>query len=173
MNRDDIIRMADENGIVIVGEAMFRFAALVAAEKDKQIAELQTAISVQAAAVRTYQSTERVQAHEMMELARKLRAESRPDVLESERAANAKLTEELEKAALIAAEKDKQIAFLKDSHDAIRELAYKTGATAEREACAKVCEDTILTTTLADRDYNLGCLDCAKAIRARGQNDTP
>ena len=40
---------------------------------------------------------------------------------------------------------------------------------AEREACARVCEDTILTTTLADRDYNLGCLDCAAAIRARGE----
>ena len=39
----------------------------------------------------------------------------------------------------------------------------------EREQCARVCEDTILTTTLADRDYNLGCLDCAKAIRARGE----
>lgn len=31
MNRDDIARLAEENGIVIVGEAMFRFAALVAA----------------------------------------------------------------------------------------------------------------------------------------------
>jgi len=30
-------------------------------------------------------------------------------------------------------EKDKQIAFLKDSHDAMRELAYKTGAQEERE----------------------------------------
>lgn len=30
-------------------------------------------------------------------------------------------------------EKDKQIAFLKDSHDAMRELAYKTGAEEERE----------------------------------------
>lgn len=33
MNRDDIIRLAEENGIVIVGEAMFRFAALVAAHE--------------------------------------------------------------------------------------------------------------------------------------------
>jgi hypothetical protein len=30
-------------------------------------------------------------------------------------------------------EKDRQIAFLKDSHDAIRELAYKTGVEEERE----------------------------------------
>ena len=29
MTRDDIIRIAEENGIVIIGEAMFRFAALV------------------------------------------------------------------------------------------------------------------------------------------------
>ena len=42
-------------------------------------------------------------------------------------------------------------------------------AAAEREACALMCVGTILTTTLADRDYNLGCLDCAKAIRARGE----
>jgi hypothetical protein len=38
-------------------------------------------------------------------------------------------------------EKGRQIAFLKDAHDAIRELAYKTGAQEEREACAKVCEE--------------------------------
>ena len=29
MTRDDIIRIAEDNGIVIIGEAMFRFAALV------------------------------------------------------------------------------------------------------------------------------------------------
>jgi hypothetical protein len=31
----------------------------------------------------------------------------------------------------------KQITFLKDSHDAMRELAYKTGVQEEREACAE------------------------------------
>ena len=62
-------------------------------------------------------------------------------------------------AAQVAAEKDKQIAFLKDSHDAIRELAYKTGVEAEREACAKLCDGW----THANGD------DCAAAIRARGE----
>ena len=52
--------------------------------------------------------------------------------------------EELERfAALVAAEKDKQIAFLKDSHDAIRELAYKTGAAEEREATISKIESEI------------------------------
>ena len=46
-------------------------------------------------------------------------------------------------AALVAAEKDKQIAFLKDSHDAIRELAYKTGAAEEREATISKIENEI------------------------------
>lgn len=45
--------------------------------------------------------------------------------------------------ALVAAEKDKQIAFLKDSHDAIRELAYKTGAAEEREATISKIESEI------------------------------
>lgn len=35
MTKEEIIRMAEENGIVIVGEAMFRFAALVAAHVRK------------------------------------------------------------------------------------------------------------------------------------------
>jgi hypothetical protein len=36
--------------------------------------------------------------------------------------------------------------------------AYKTGSAAEREACAKVCDDMVLYTGF----------DCAAAIRARG-----
>jgi DNA invertase Pin-like site-specific DNA recombinase len=39
MTRDDIIRMAEENGIVIIGEAMFRFAALVASAERNRIAD--------------------------------------------------------------------------------------------------------------------------------------
>ena len=38
---------------------------------------------------------------------------------------------------------------------------------AEREACAKVCEET--TAAWTQHLYNEGCMDCAKAIRARGQ----
>ena len=37
----------------------------------------------------------------------------------------------------------------------------------EREACAKVCEET--TASWTQHLYNEGCIDCAKAIRARGQ----
>lgn len=41
-------------------------------------------------------------------------------------------------------------------------------AAAEREACAKVCEET--TTAWTQYLYNEGCIDCAKAIRARGES---
>jgi hypothetical protein len=37
----------------------------------------------------------------------------------------------------------------------------------EREACAKVCEET--TASWTQYLYNEGCTDCAKGIRARGQ----
>lgn len=40
MTRDDIIRIAEENGIVIIGEAMFRFAALVAAHEREMCARI-------------------------------------------------------------------------------------------------------------------------------------
>jgi hypothetical protein len=38
-------------------------------------------------------------------------------------------------------------------------------AAAEREACAKVCEET--TAAWTQHSYNSGCVDCAVAIRAR------
>jgi len=40
-------------------------------------------------------------------------------------------------------------------------------AAAEREACAKVCEET--TAAWTQYLYNSGCVDCAEAIRARGE----
>ena len=40
-------------------------------------------------------------------------------------------------------------------------------AAAKREACAKVCEET--TAAWTQYLYNEGCIDCAKAIRARGE----
>jgi hypothetical protein len=66
-------------------------------------------------------------------------------------------------------EKDKQIAFLKDSHDAMRELAYKTGVQEEREACAKVCEDMVKHGAVSEvqQRYNKAYADCVEAIRAR------
>jgi hypothetical protein len=36
----------------------------------------------------------------------------------------------------------------------------------ERDACAKACEET--TASWTQHLYNEGCIDCAKAIRARG-----
>jgi uncharacterized protein YaeQ len=63
-------------------------------------------------------------------------------------------------------EKDKQIAFLKDSHDAMRELAYKTGAQEEREACAKECE--IVWDSRAGLETGTA-FECAATIRARGK----
>jgi hypothetical protein len=38
---------------------------------------------------------------------------------------------------------------------------------AEREACAKLCEET--TAAWTQHLYNEGCIDCAKVIRARGK----
>lgn len=40
-------------------------------------------------------------------------------------------------------------------------------AAAEREACAKVCEET--TASWTQHLYNEGVMDCVKAIRARGE----
>jgi hypothetical protein len=45
--------------------------------------------------------------------------------------------------------------------------AIKAAVLIEREACAKVCEET--TASWTQHLYNEGCIDCAKAIRARGQ----
>ncbi len=39
---------------------------------------------------------------------------------------------------------------------------------AEREACAMVAEER--TTAWTEYDYNSACMDCAKAIRARGKS---
>ena len=36
----------------------------------------------------------------------------------------------------------------------------------EREACALVCEQ--VTAAWSEMEYNEGCMDCSKAIRARG-----
>jgi hypothetical protein len=44
--------------------------------------------------------------------------------------------------------------------------AYKTGAAAEREACAKVCEDQDTGQRLP---HDIAVIECAAVIRARGQ----
>lgn len=53
-----------------------------------------------------------------------------------------------------------------DWHDELECFANLVAA-AEREECAKVCEET--TTAWTQYLYNEGCIDCAKAIRARGE----
>ena len=54
-----------------------------------------------------------------------------------------------------------------DYHEGWEE-GFKAGVIAEREACAKVCMET--TAAWTQHLYNSGCMDCAKAIRARGES---
>jgi hypothetical protein len=52
---------------------------------------------------------------------------------------------------------------------AMRENAY---VQAEREACAKVCDELIAPALYGDADksmWDVTCMDCAAAIRNRGQ----
>ena len=46
-------------------------------------------------------------------------------------------------------------------------LAWFNGENSEREACANVCEET--TASWTQVVYNGACMDCAIAIRARGE----
>ena len=82
--------------------------------------------------------------------------------------------DELERfAALVAAEKEQQLI-----RDGYRKSASGQRTTqfcglldaavkAEREACAMVAEGR--TAAWTEYDYNSACMDCAKAIRARGE----
>jgi len=52
------------------------------------------------------------------------------------------------------------------------EIAWANGAYKEREACAKVCEDLPAPDIYSNTDmsmWDVTCMDCADAIRARGQ----
>lgn len=47
---------------------------------------------------------------------------------------------------------------------------YEAGRQAEREACAKVCDELIAPDVYSDTDvsmWDVTCIDCASAIRAR------
>jgi len=49
---------------------------------------------------------------------------------------------------------------------------WQAAMKAEREACAKVCDDLPVPPYVSDNDahiWDLTCVDCAAAIRARGQ----
>jgi hypothetical protein len=51
-------------------------------------------------------------------------------------------------------------------------LVEAASAAAEREACAQVCDDLPVPPYVSDNDahiWDLTCVDCAAAIRARGQ----
>jgi hypothetical protein len=51
-------------------------------------------------------------------------------------------------------------------------LMCKKMVAAEREACAKVCDDLPAPEVYSDTDksmWDVTCVDCAEAIRARGQ----
>lgn len=55
-------------------------------------------------------------------------------------------------------------------HENVTDLMFRFAtlvAAAEREACAKVCEET--TAAWTQHLYNSGCVDCAAAIRSRSQ----
>jgi hypothetical protein len=45
---------------------------------------------------------------------------------------------------------------------------FEAGRFAEREACAKVCDDLSLS---QNSEWEVGTLDCAEAIRARGETN--
>jgi hypothetical protein len=52
------------------------------------------------------------------------------------------------------------------------EIAWANGAYKEREACAQVCEDLPAPDIYSNTDmsmWDVTCMDCADAIRARGQ----
>lgn len=48
-------------------------------------------------------------------------------------------------------------------------FVWDAAATAEREACAKVCEEN--ATDLSEGDWDSACTNCANRIRARNNND--
>ena len=62
-------------------------------------------------------------------------------------------------AAMVASQRDK---FWTDKVEAQIEVEVA----AEREACAKVCDDLSLS---QNSEWEVGTLDCAEAIRARGE----
>ena len=78
------------------------------------------------------------------------------------------IDEDLERfAALVAsAEREVSVNALRTLNDTYEIELHKAIAD-EREKCAKACEET--TASWTQHLYNEGCIDCAKAIRAKGQ----
>ena len=74
----------------------------------------------------------------------------------------------IDMAREIAAQYNKAERFQTWTHDYMMERLMElvaVSAKAEREACAKVCEDLSLS---QNSEWQVGTLDCADAIRARG-----
>ena len=59
-----------------------------------------------------------------------------------------------------------------DAMQSMLDVGLEKAVKAEREACAKVCEDLPAPDVYSDTDksmWDVTCMDCAEAIRARGQ----
>jgi len=59
-----------------------------------------------------------------------------------------------------------------DAMQGMLDVWLRKAVLAEREACAKVCEDLPAPDVYSDTDksmWDVTCMDCASAIRARGQ----
>ena len=56
---------------------------------------------------------------------------------------------------------------VRDAFNALCEGRVEAAVKAEREACAKVCEDN--ATDLSEGDWDSACINCADYIRARGE----
>ena len=132
MTRDNIERMAVEAGGFIPewrgiwelsGDALQRFAALVAAAEQKPISDVTEAVT------KTVIDVEKL-------LCEKIGRQWQPSGMSIQT-----LVDEL--AALVAA--------------------------AEREACAKVCDEVIRDLYIVDGDASEEVLRCANAIRSRGE----
>jgi hypothetical protein len=59
-----------------------------------------------------------------------------------------------------------------DAMQSMLDVGLEKAVKAEREACAKVCEDLPAPDVYSDTDksmWDVTCMDCAEAIRARGE----
>jgi len=81
----------------------------------------------------------------------------------------------IEMAKEIAVQYGKSERFQTWTHDFMMQRLMElvtVSAAAEREACAKVCEDLPAPDIYSNTDmsmWDVTCMDCADAIRARGQ----
>ena len=84
--------------------------------------------------------------------------------------------EELERFAALVAAAERNRTWTQDHWTEYERSIAAVAKAEEREACAKVCDETLaqhyMKQTIPERDEALflaACVDCAAAIRARGQ----